>query len=234
MAHLRMASFDWGRLNELIARPPSRMPAAIARFLQGDPSFRSLLRSEDWYAGKSPREAREVDGLVWALFKQKKWLKLKPLNNERGVLLEIHEIATGALEVDDDGRNTPRAKYLHVRDVEPAPEGLAPELSEMSCRPFRHPSWDPLAYREQWKHKNPFIDGIDAMYIADYSVHSPEQVLLIRDELERVSDRVLDQLGLVKSEEVRIAMIENFDDELVRPIEEAANAGRAICVDMDC
>jgi hypothetical protein len=247
MASVWMMSFDWDGFNEYLARPAAELAGRLARRIRQEkvpystgsselprakselvPFLQKLIEAEDWYAGKSPREARTIDGFVDYLFHHERPLKplgLKPLSD--GVISEVLEIATGRGELDDD-RNSPRERQLIIRRARPTPEDDASELSALGSRPFRHPSWDRKAAEELSRLRNPFIHGADAAYFPDYSIHSPEQVCLLRQNLVRVGDKVRRELDRVKSKRVRIDAIANFEEDLARPVEDAAGAGRAV------
>lgn len=247
MAKVWMMSFDWDGLNDLLARPATELAGRLARRLrlkdvpystraaalpQAEselvPILQMLLRTEDWYAGKSPREARALDGFIDYLFdheKPPKSLKLKPLSD--GVTFELLEIATGRGELDDD-RNTSRSRDLYIKRVQPAPEDDGSELFALGSRPFRHPSWGRRVAEELMKLRNPFIQGADAAYFPDYSIHSPEQVRRLRRDLIQVSDRMRCELERVKSRRVRNVAIAYFDEDLAGPIEKVAGSGRAV------
>jgi hypothetical protein len=247
MANVWMMSFDWDGLNELLASPATDLAERLALRLRkkevphstGSSALprteaelvfflQRLLGTKDCYAGKSPQEARAIDGFVDYLFhieKPLKPLKLKPLSD--GVLSEILDLATGRGELDDN-RNTPRASNLPISRSEPTPEDDGSELSSLGSRPFRHPSWSRKAAEELLKLKNPFTHGADAAYLPEYSIHSPEQVGLLRQDLIRVGDRVRRDLDRVKSRSLRASAIANFEEELSGPIEAAAGSGRAV------
>jgi hypothetical protein len=247
MANVWMMSFDWDGLNEILARPATELARRLARGLRHKevphstgapalprteaelvPFLQTLLGTEDWYAGKSPREASVIDGFVDYLFhieKPLKPLQLKPLSD--GVLSEILDLATGRGELDDDW-NTSRASNLPISRADATPVDDATELSSLGSRPFRHPSWDRKAAEELLKHNNPFTQGADAAYFPDYSIHSPEQVRLLQQDLARVRDRMRRELDRVKSKSLRTAVIANFEDDLAEPIAAAASTGRAV------
>jgi hypothetical protein len=140
---------------------------------------------------------------------------------------EILQIARGTWELDDT-RNTPRSRHFYLKKVEPPPETDLTELADLGSRPFRHPAWDRQCAEEFLRQHNPFIHGRDAAYDLDYSIYSPEQVLTLRQELARVSDRVRRQLDRVRTKRVREGAIANFEDDLVAAIERAAKSRRAV------
>jgi hypothetical protein len=247
MACVWMMSFDWDGLNEVLALPATELAGRLARWREGDSVplgaadsdlprdvsglthfLQALLAAEDGYVGKSPREARAIDGIINDLFHHRpplRPLKLKPLSD--GVVWEILEIAKGARELDVT-RNTPRSKYIYLKKVETPPETDLTELADLGSRPFRHPAWDRRVAEELLRQNNPFIHGRDAVYEPDYSIHSPEQVLTLRKELARVSDQVRRQLDRVRSKRVREGAIAKFEDDLVGAIERAAKSRRAV------
>ena len=66
---------------------------------------------------------------------------------------------------------------------------------------------------------NPFIYGADATYLPEYSIHSPEQVNRLRQELIRAGDRLRTELARVKSKRLRSEAMANFEEELVEQSE---------------
>ncbi len=153
-------------------------------------------------------------------------MKLEPLCNG-GVTPEVFEIASGRA-VLDDSRDTPRPSVIYMRRVKPTSEGDASELGALGARPFRHGTWA-LRDAEEWERlNNPFIYGVDATYLPDYSIHSPEQVDRLRQELIRAGDRLRTELARVKSKRFRSEAMTNFEEELVGPIERASDSRRAV------
>jgi hypothetical protein len=247
MANVWMMSFDWDGLSAVLARPAAELAGRLARRRRrGEVPYSTqssalplaesdlvtflqrLLAAKDWYAGKAPREARAIDGFVDYLFNHEgplEPLQLRPLSD--GVMFEILEIAKGHREVDD-GRNTPRARDLYLRKAESPPETDVSELADLGSRPFRHPAWDRQVAEELLRLNNPFTHGADAAYMPDYSVHSPEQVLILGQELIRVTDRVRRELDRVRAKRVRDGATANFEEDLVGAIEKAAGSRRAV------
>jgi hypothetical protein len=247
MANVWMMSFDWGGFNKLIARPSSALVSRLARHIRSRADreqrvsvlprdeaelaayLKGLLPAEDWYVGKSPAEANEIDRIVNDIFDYQiplKPLKLEPLSNG-GVTPEVFEIATGR-SVFDDSRDTPRSSITYMKRVRPTSEGDASELGALGARPFRHGTWA-LRDAEEWERlNNPFIYGADATYLPDYSIHSPEQVDRLRQELIRAGDRLRTELARVKSKRLRSDAMANFEEELVGPIERVSDSRRAV------
>jgi hypothetical protein len=237
MPSVWMMSFDWNGLNEVLAPPAAELAGRLAR-LEEDESglpqdeselkrfLQTLLASEDWYAGKSPREARAVDAIIDDLFHHEpppKRLNLKPLSD--GVTWDILQIAKGARE-PDDASNTAGSRQIYIKKVESPPEADLVELLDLGSRPFRHPAWNRRAVDDP--QNNPFIHGGENVYTYDYSIHSPEQVLTLRQELARVGDRVRRQLDRIPTKRIREDALANFQDDLVGAIEQAAKSRRAV------
>ena len=208
MPHVWMMSFDWDGFNKLIARPSSALVSRLVRDIRSRADreqrvsvlprdeaelaayLKGLLPAEDWYVGKSPAEANEIDRIVNDIFDYQnplKPMKLEPLCNG-GVTLEVFEIATGRA-VLDDSRDTPRSGVIYIRRVKPTSEGDASDwaLARGPSDTARGTCRD----AEEWERlNNPFIYGADATYLPDYSIHSPEQVHRLRQELIRAGDRL--------------------------------------------
>ncbi len=205
MASVWMMSFDWTGLDRYLTRPASELARELAaQFRKDGVDFRNgddplppdeagltafiqgLLDADDWYAGKSPRDSRAIDEFVNFLFNRQKPfrpLKLKPLSD--GVMAEVLCLACGNGRLDED-RNMARQRDFYIKSCEPP--DTSSELLALGSRPFRHPSWDRKAFDELWKRVNPFLDGRDAVHIPNYSVHSPEQVVRLHQEIEEVGD----------------------------------------------
>jgi hypothetical protein len=247
MPHVWMMSFDWDGFNKLIARPSSTLVSRLVRHIRSRAGreqwvsvlprdeaelaayLKRLLPAEDWYVGKSPAEANAIDRIVNDIFDYQiplKPMKLEPLCNG-GVTQEVFEIATGRA-VLDDSRDTPRSRDIYIRRVKPTSEGDASELGALGARPFRHGSWDRRDAEEWARLNNPFIHGADATYLPDYSIHSPEQVDRLRQELIRAGDRLRTELARVKSKRLRSDAMANFEEDLVGPIERASDSRRAV------
>jgi hypothetical protein len=247
MPHVWMMSFDWDGFNKLIARPSAALVSRLVRQIRSRAGrehwvsvlphdeaelaayLKRLLPAEDWYVGKSPAEANAIDRIVNDIFDDQiplKPMKLEPLCNG-GVTQEVFEIATGRA-VLDDSRDTPRSRVIYFRRVKPTSEGDASELGALGARPFRHGSWDHRDPEEWERLNNPFIYGADATYLPDYSIHSPEQVDRLRQELIRAGDRLRTELARVKSKTLRSDAMANFEEELVGPIERASDSRRAV------
>jgi hypothetical protein len=241
MAHVGMSSFAWDEFNRILARPETDLARRLARRLErGDSTYlpraepelaaflRSLLASEDWFVGKSPREANAIDGFLGFVFTDKylsNMLKPKWLHGfRRGIMIEVLTLATGE-GVVDDRTNEPRNKtlFLHWRQAQGDYDRFS-ELSNLGSRPFRHPAWD----REVLRLNNPFLQGADAAYFPDYSIHSPEQVEVLRRELTQARARLGCELDRVKSKRIRSETIQHFEEDLVGPIEKAASSGLAL------
>lgn len=246
MPNVWMMSFDWGGFSEILATPAADLAGRLAEWLRRNPALetplprdesglveflRPLLAAEDWYAGKSPRESRAIDGFIDYLFDYQeplKPMKFEPLND--GVTWGVLGIAKGTLEPHDAG-NTPRSRQIYLKKVEPPPETDLEELADLGFRPFRHPAWDRRAAESS--QNNPFIHGLDATYSPDYSIHSPEQVLTLREELARAGERLRRQLDRVPSKRVREEVLANFENDLAGPIEKAAASRRAVYARQD-
>src|SRR3954454_25181445 len=99
----------------------------------------------------------------------------------------------------DESGSTPRRRSLSVTQVQPPPMADSSELAELGSRPHLHPSWNRKIAWELFVRNNPFIHGADAAYFPNYSIHSPEQVEILRQELARVGDRLRRELDRVKS-----------------------------------
>jgi hypothetical protein len=241
-----MQSFDWDGFNKLLTRPSSALVGRLVRCIRSlacrehwvaalpqheselTAYLRRLLPAGDWYGGKTPAEANAIDRIVDKLFDYENPLrpmKLEPLGN--GVMNEIIELATGRFLLDE-GRNTSRARALYVTQVQPPPVADSSKLAELGSRPHRHPSWNRKIAWELCVLNNPFIQGADAAYFPNYSVHSPEQVEVLRQELTRVGDRLRRELDRVKSKSLRIGVIANLEVNLVAAIEKAARSRRAV------
>ena len=247
MPHLWLMSFDWDGFNKLIARPS---PALVSRLVRHIMSLagrehrlsvlprdeaelaaylKRLLPAEDWYVGKSPAEANAIDWIVNDIFDYQtplKPMKLEPLCNG-GATQDVFEIASG-MAVLDDSRDTPRSSNIYFRRVKPTSEGDASELAALGARPFRHGEWEHRDAEEYARLNNPFIYGADATYLPEYSIHSPEQVDRLRQELIRAGDRLRTELARVKSKRLRSEAMANFEEELVGPIERVSDSRRAL------
>jgi hypothetical protein len=240
-----MSSFDWDRFDRLVARPPDDLIRRLARHVlrsvqpisTGSSAFPraeadliaalgALLPADDWYGGKTPAEARIVDEIAVELFLRTKPnpMRIQPLSD--GVSFDVVGIATGEF-VLDDARNEPRNRSACITRSE-TPWDESTELAALGCRPVRYPSWDRKATQEQWKIHNPFIEGQDAVHQPEYSVHPPDRVERIRQDLALVGEDFRRTLGRVKSKRARDAALANFEDDLVAPIEKAAADGRAV------
>ena len=117
---------------------------------------------------------------------------------------------------------------IYFRRVKPTSEGDASELGALGARPFRHGEWEHRDAEEYARLNNPFIYGADATYLPEYSIHSPEQVDRLRQELIRAGDRLRTELARVKSKRLRSEAMANFEEELVGPIERASDSRRAV------
>lgn len=245
MASIWMNSFDWDGFNRLVARPPDDLARRLARQVLGlgersgtefsafprieadlIAALKALLPADDWYGGKTPAESRAVDGIVTLLFVQlrPRRIRIEPLSD--GVSWEVYSLATGEFVLDDN-RNEPRNRSVFIKRVE-TPWDESTELAALGCRPIRHPSWDRKAAEAQWKLHNPFLEGPDVMHQPEYSVHPPDRVEQLREDLDRARDGILCTLGRVKSKRAREAALTNFEEDLVAPIEKVAAAGRAV------
>jgi hypothetical protein len=241
-----MSSFDWDGFNEVVAQPSAELVRRLARWLQRWEAppvvpfsalpqaeanliafIRTLLAADDWYAGRPLLEACAIDRIVDTLFVQlrPRRMKLKPLSD--GVSWEVLNLATGAF-VLDDGRNEPRNRSIFIKRAETSPWDEPPELAAVGCRPLRHRSWDRKVAAEQLEGHNPFREGAYVVHYPEYSVHPPEQVELLRQDLARVEDGLRGALGRVKSKRAGDAALADFEENLVVPIEKAAGTQRAV------
>jgi hypothetical protein len=245
-----MNSFAWDELNRILAMQATELAGRLAPSLQRKDStylprveselvafLRSLLVSEDWYAERSPREANAIEEFLGFVFTDKalsKRLKVKWLHEfRRGIQLEVLKLATGE-GVVDDRTNEPRNKtlFIHWQRAQEDYDSSS-ELSNLGSRPFRHPSWDRRAAGELGRLNNPFLHGADAAYFPEYSIHSPEQVEILRRELHPARARLQRELDRVKSKRIRSETIENFEEDLVNPIEQATRLGLALIAGND-
>jgi hypothetical protein len=250
MPHVGINTFAWDELDRILAMPATELTGRLAPSLQRKDStylpraeselvafLRSLLASEDWYAGRSPREAMAIDEFLDFVFTDKilsKGLKMKWLHEfRRGIQLEVFKLATGEWVVDDR-TNKPRNKTLFIH-WQQAQEDYDPssELSNLGSRPFRHPSWDRKAAWELARLNNPFLHGAEAAYFPEYSIHSPEQVEILRREVHPARARLQRELDRVKSKHIRSEAMANFEEDLVKPIEQAASLGLALIAGND-
>lgn len=252
MAHIFMNSFDWAGFNEVLARPSSEIASRLAKKIKkgdipssiedygmprGEPEIAafldSFLKAVDWYGGKTPREAHLIDGVVYALFADKilaKPLKIRPMG--MGINTEIVDIARGVMEINED-RAGPGDTYLYLKKTDLAAPPDVSEILHLGFRPFRSPAWDRQSNEEVMGLRFTSTDGIEAVHIAEYSIHSPDQVATLAAEMGPIQDRVCRELDRVKSIPLREGLTAHFEADLADPIRKAADAGRAVFARQD-
>ncbi|MBI3464394.1 MAG: hypothetical protein HY000_15260 [Planctomycetes bacterium] len=183
MSVIVISSFDWEAFNTLLLPPATQLGERMARhilakrkrrgfqnFLPGLPANESKLASflaalfaaDDWYTGKSLDDT-EVDSLVFELFSQD--LKLRELSLE-----QLNE------GISDEGLTYAPGKEM----------SKWVELPSLGGRPHRHAKWNELRANNPPNPKAPVWPPPYSIHY--YSIHSPEQVSRMAQEMSSIRD----------------------------------------------
>jgi hypothetical protein len=250
MAGIFIYSFDWksfdGTLGPPAIEPARRIAAHILKcrkrsqddysgFPEGEKELIAFIagrfEAEDWYGGKAHGDMNLMDTLVHMLFFepkiQKRSLKVKVLGDSVAGLMVLG-LAQGDIEVDASGTGSRRSGTRFRRGHERW--GNLAELPSLGCRPHRHARWDRKAASEAigvlWE-RLAAGQPTSPVYWPLYSIHSPEQVVLLFEELSIVHESVRPYLD--RDPDLR----DEFEAGLLRPIEAAVKGKQAVYASVD-
>lgn len=223
-----LTAFDWRPFDALVSDPASNAHAKLAagliatgmvkaEALAGCPEYEELLResirhllpAHEWYDGASPDDVLTRGKLLDGVFNPKDPLWCYPTRGEFAVLWEIVQIIIGTIEIARDDSTAEGWSHRVIPGAAPRTR----ELQWFGNRPFRYRGWDGAQQTqrefEQRYQRKP------------YSIHSPQQVLLLKADIASAAD----ECGRLPSEELR----EEYES-LATQVNKAAESGQALYV----
>jgi len=223
-----LTAFDWQPFDDLVSNQASSAHAKLAegliatgmikdealagcpeyQELLGD-SLRSLLLANEWYDGASQEDVAARGKVLDAVFSSKDPLWCYPTRGEFAVVWDIVQFIVGRIEIEGDESDDDE---WFCRDI----AGAVPrtrELQWLGNRPFRCRDWGSAEQTQrdfEQRHKR-----------KPYSIHSPQQVALLKADIAGAAD----ECRRLPFEELR----EEYES-LARQINKAVELGQALYV----
>jgi len=194
MAGYFVSKFDWQPFADLVSNADSEAHTRLAEHIVSAEAaksgplakmgrskgkvaekLRKILLAEEWYAGKSSADVLAVTGLLSILFRPDGPIELhvEPVDDE--VPFEAVHLIVGGMAIDAKRSQGQNVFYRMTPDVPPRTQ----ELQWFGNRPFRYAGWDGSNMSQG--------EFEETAQRTPYSIHSPDQVRLLDEEVGRVA-----------------------------------------------